>query len=170
MRSGGSCYATEKKVHKITSPAGPLRLEEILQQREMGTTRRGSGSSCPNHPKAHTAIAPRELSSLLGPRLLSWQCKPCPMGTQPQMFFSGWLQTEQHLCCFTQIYRPRRVLLQETRSNIAGTQRAKERLVIISILIVLEQSSIKYLYRKDFATGHKNPLHKRGKSCLSDCP
>lgn len=161
MGSGGSCYATERKVHKITSPAGPLHLEEILQQRD-NTLR--SGSSCPNHLKDHTAIAPRGLSSLLGPRLFSWQCNPCSPGTQPQMLFLGWLQTEQHLCCFTQTHSPRRVLLQESRSNTAGTQRAKERLVIVSILTVLESFSIKYLYRKDFATGHKTHYTGEGKA------
>ncbi|KAK4820268.1 hypothetical protein QYF61_022838 [Mycteria americana] len=69
--SDGSCYATERKVHEITSPAGPPHLAEIQhqQQREKSTTCPCRAAPVQLIRTACTAIAPRGFYSLLGIKL-----------------------------------------------------------------------------------------------------
>jgi len=123
--SDGSCYATERKVHEITSPAGPPRLAEIQHQpwKEKATTHRRRAAPIQLVRTAHTATAPRGFYSLVGERRFSWQCNPLLSGyTATYALCLGWLQPQQHLWCFTVMYRLTRVLLQKTKSNTTATQ------------------------------------------------
>lgn len=90
VRSNGSCYATERKIHKTTSPAGCPQLVEIQhqQQREKATTRPCRAAPVQLVKTACTAIAPREFYSLLGERMFSWSVTPCRLGTQLHMLFA----------------------------------------------------------------------------------
>lgn len=158
MGSDGSCYATERKVHKITSPAGPLHLAEIQHQqwKEKATTHQCRAAPVQLVRTDSAAIAPRGFYSLLGERMFSWQCNPLFSGyTATYTLCLGWLQIQHHLCCFTRTWTLTRAFFQKTKSNTTGTQSAKERLVTVSVLTALEKSSRKYLYRKDIATLQK---------------
>lgn len=97
-----------------------------------------SGSSRPNPLKAHTAIAPRGLSSLLAPRPFSWQVTPAPRAHSHRCSFRMTPNRAASLLFHTNTRPKERALLQETTSNTTGMQRAKERLVAVSILTVLE--------------------------------
>lgn len=137
--SDGSCYATERKVHETPSPAGPPHLVEIQHQRwkEKSTTRWCRAAPIWLVRTACAAIAPQGIYSLLGERMFQWQCNPLLAGYNSYKH-TLFRMIQRLLCCFTNTCRLTGVFLPKTKSNLTGTQRARERLSTVSTLTAWE--------------------------------